>query len=264
MCGIATVAFVAIMTLRGEFKRLTGSLIALAAVITIATVLAIGVGGGAMVDRIFTLVEDDAGQVYYSNRGRFLDYTFSVVLPTYPFGAGLGRYGMMNMYFGRDKGALYSEIQWTSWAYDGGWLMVVAYPLALLAALYGTLRIALDRTSGQIGLWAAVLFGYNMAAIAVLFSYSLFLSQSGLEFWLLNAALYSAAQVEKRLGNKIVPAGFENVPAPWRPGENVKPLPKPNVAPLPHPNSRRRELAGRPAPVVVPNLIDADSSEGMQ
>jgi hypothetical protein len=262
MCAIATITFVVIMSMRGEFKRLSGSLAALSAVVIVSTFLAILVGGSSMMDRVFTLVNDDAGEVYYSNRGKFLDYTFSVALPSYPFGAGLGRYGMMNRYFGRDKGngygVLWAEIQWTAWVYDGGWVMVIVYPLAILMAMWTSLKIGLDRFNGAMGLWGAILFAYNMAALAILFSYPLFMSQSGLEFWVLNGLLFAAAQVYGRSLRAVVPVGFEQVPLLWRPGAGNPGGGNPAVAPRAVADESngsspgRRALSNRPAPAVVP------------
>ena len=77
-----------------------------------------------MSKRLQTLVADDPGKVYHSNRGHFLEDTIYNQLPEYPVGAGLARWGMMNRYFA-DKDdlltpPLWVEIQWTGWLYDGG------------------------------------------------------------------------------------------------------------------------------------------------
>jgi hypothetical protein len=250
MSGVAIVAFVVLMALRGEFGRLTGALAALAVVIIFSTSAAFAIGGSQTRDRFFTLVDENPGDVYYANRGHFLDYTFNYVLPEYPVGAGLGRYGMMSHYFDKssNSGALWAEIQWTAWAYDGGWLMVIAYPLAILVALWVSFTIGRKSIYGPVGLWAAIVTSYNISVIAVTFSYPFFLSQSGLEFWLLNAALFSAAQFYLRGSKSEVPEGFEVLPAPWRPtlasGESAGSV----SGPVP----RRRPL-GRPRlPAVVP------------
>ena len=267
MCLFAVIAFAAIMAMRGEFARLTGSLIALAVVTLVSTSAAFVIGGSQTRDRLFTLVDNSAGDVYQSNRGMFLEYTFEYVLPAYPLGAGLGRYGMMSHYFGHGEfaaDALWAEIQWTAWAYDGGWIMVVAYPLALLIALWVAFSIGKNERYGAVGLWAAILTAYGFSVLAVTFDYSFFNSQGGLEFWLLNAALFSVAQTELLKGKVEVPEGFENLPAPWKPrvgggGAGDAAAVGGSVG---NPGPRRRPLGSGQLPAVVPIFDNPDASEG--
>ena len=42
--------------------------------------------------------------------------------------------------------------------------------------------------------WGAIVLAYSIGATALTFSYPIFLSQSGMEFWLLNATLFAAAR----------------------------------------------------------------------
>jgi len=44
----------------------------------------------------------------------------------------------------------------------------------------------------DLGIWAGVVFSYNVAALSGTFVFPLFVVQGGLEFWLINAALYAA------------------------------------------------------------------------
>jgi hypothetical protein len=251
MCGVTVVFFAIVMSVRGEFVRLTGSLVALTVVVLLSTLAAFYIGGQETENRLLTLVADDAGTVYQDNRGKFLEYTFEVALPTYPFGAGLGRYGMMSNYFNHtaDSGSLWAEIQWTSWAYDGGWMLVVVYPIAILAGFWKIFSIARHKEYGPVGLWAAILTAYNMSVIAVLFSYAFFISQSGLEFWILNAACISAAQGYLDVQKKEIPLGFESVPAPWRPQAAALPSSNPGAS---SPAPRRKPLGHRPLPAIKP------------
>jgi hypothetical protein len=158
---------------------------------------AIAVGGQETLKRLTTLVADRADAVYYQNRGIFLDHTLNELLPKYPLGAGLGRWGMMNNYFGTDSNPLslpvWVEIQWTGWVVDGGIPLVFAYTATLILACYIAWKVAMNRKLGEFRLWGALIFSYNIGAIALTFNYPLFLSQGGMEFWLLNAALFTAA-----------------------------------------------------------------------
>jgi hypothetical protein len=159
---------------------------------------AVAVGGEDVTNRFFTLISEDPGTVYYTNRGLFLQNTFENLLPTYPLGAGLGRWGMVYRYFGSGPGSapgLWAEIQWTAWLYDGGVLLILLYTCAILVALWVCLKIAADETLAEQELrkWAAVLFGYGVGAVAITFNSPMFESTGGVDFWILNTAVFAAA-----------------------------------------------------------------------
>jgi hypothetical protein len=170
---------------------------ALGAVLQGAFILAVSLGGRGVTDRLNTLVHSDAGTVYYKNRGRFLETTINTFLPQYPLGAGLGRWGMVNHYFGEAAGYLYVEIQWTGWLFDGGVPLILVYVTALLIATWGCAKVALGRVGAaadSLSVWGAVLVAYNVGTLALCFNYVVFTGTAGVEFWLLNLALLCAAQ----------------------------------------------------------------------
>jgi len=220
MTGFAVFILAAVLAGRGQLARLSG----------FATLFALLVAGGffwamiiapdATMQRLKTLAEENPTAIYYKNRGHFLEHTFTTLLPQHPFGIGPGRWGMMFSYFGdpsnTENGAVHAEIMWTGWVLDGGAPLMLAYSLALAIALVVSYRVATNRRHRG-GAWveAAVLTGYNVGSIAVTFSYPLFLSQAGLEFWLFNALLYSA--VRHRAATRrppILPRQRLSVPAP--------------------------------------------------
>ena len=196
--GVCLLAMAGVLALSGRLVRL----VALLAVVGGAGVAtfgwAVAVGGDAVVKRWSTLLAGNPEDVYRQNRGYFLEGTFEHLLPEYPVGAGLGRYGMANAYFGDNSDpeypSLWAEIQWTAWVYDGGFLVLVLYPMGMLAALWWVFRVARrkDDTADEFWLWGSVIFAYNLGALALTFSYAFFMSQTGMEFWLLNAALFGA------------------------------------------------------------------------
>jgi hypothetical protein len=145
-----------------------------------------------------TLVQANPDTVYYKNRGVFLQQTVNVLLPQYPLGAGLGRWGMMNYYFGDntdpERDAIYVEIQWTGWLLDGGVPLILTYLLGLLMAMWVAVKIALNRGGDDLSIWGAIVLAYGMGALAMTFSYPVFISQAGMEFWLMNALLFGAAR----------------------------------------------------------------------
>lgn len=150
--------------------------------------------------RFTNLTADNPGTVYYKNRGHFLEHTINELLPQYPLGAGLARWGMMYYYFGEksdaDRDSIYVEIQWTGWLLDGGVLLILAYCAAIFAATFAAYRIVhsdFGAATNELMIWGAFVVGYNVAMFALCFSYTPFIGQAGVEFWILNALIFSTA-----------------------------------------------------------------------
>jgi hypothetical protein len=197
MAGVCSLTLLGMLAWRGQVARLleVGGLLV---VLVLGTFYwAVAVGGQAVTGRLSTLIEQDAGQVYYSNRGLFLEHTIVELLPEYPLGAGLGRWGMMNAYFADhgdpERQPIWVEIQWTGWLLDGGVPLILAYLAALLIACRTAYRIAIRAPAQSLAMWGALIFAYDVGALALTFNYPLFIGQSGMEFWLLNATLFAAA-----------------------------------------------------------------------
>jgi hypothetical protein len=194
--AVSLAAIAALLALRGQ-ARVT-QLVLVGVLGTAASLaLAVALGGDSVLDRFRELGGADAGTVYYRSRGRFLEETLSVLLPRYPLGAGIGRWGMMQHYFGApgDPEPLWVEIQWTGWLLDGGLPLVLAYSAALLVALRTALAFALGDLAGEardLWVWGAVLVGYDLGTLALTFDYPAFAGQAGLDFWLLNAVVVTA------------------------------------------------------------------------
>jgi hypothetical protein len=190
-------------------------IIALAAVTAIGGFAwAVSVGGKNVSERFASLTAEDPRQVYGRNRGMFLWYTIDTLLPEYPIGAGLGRWGTMSYYFGNPENLespfLYSEIQWTAWLYDGGLPLIAAYLAIVLIATGGAYRIARDNDDQELAAFGALIVAYDLGALAATFDANNFMSQDGLNFWLFNALLFSAAYYHRRIGKKkeLSPARF--------------------------------------------------------
>ena len=87
--------------------------------------------------------------------------------------------------------------------------MILLYTGAIFIASWGCLKIALRRGSAvdpSLSLWGAMIFAYNVGALAVCFNYPLFEGTGGVEFWLLNTALFCAAQNAERVVLRSSPA----------------------------------------------------------
>jgi hypothetical protein len=198
MTGVSVVAITVILMWRRDLRRLTSLGVALALVAVIGFTAARSLSGAGVQRRMASLVTQKPGDLYYANRGRFLEETFVHLVPRYPFGAGLGRWGMMASYFAQGSTAepLWVEIQWTGWIVDGGVPLTLAYVAAILAALLAAWKVARTRAgpdAQDLPFWGAIVLAYGIGALALTFSYPLFLGQTGMEFWLLNATLVAAA-----------------------------------------------------------------------
>jgi hypothetical protein len=199
---LCIITFIGILIRRGQGRRLISLGFVAGIGIAGGFALAVLLGGESVISRLQTLVAGSPGEVYYQNRGKFLEYTVYDLLPRFPFGAGLGRWGMTSLYFGTGGDIMasedvYVEIQWTGWVLDGGLPLVLAYLLALLFALRFSWKLATSNDD-RFWMWGAMLVAYDVAAIALTFNAQYFISQGGMEFWLVNAALFAAVQSSRQ------------------------------------------------------------------
>lgn len=162
-----------------------------------AFIWAVSVGGEAVAERFSGLAEAGVVQTFQQNRGHFLDYTLEEGLSEYPFGAGVGRWGMMVVYFGGSPDwrypALHAEIQLTGWLFDGGILMWLLYGGAIAVALRYSYRLAIA-DGGLLSDCAAMVFSIQLFVTTLCFAGPAFNTQLGIVFWLLTAILYGAHQ----------------------------------------------------------------------
>jgi hypothetical protein len=200
MTGVSLVAVALVLLWRRDLRRLATFAAGLALMMGAGYLAAVNVAGKAVTQRLATLTQAPASQVYYDNRGRFLEDAFLVTLPRAPLGEGLGHWGMTATYFGGGPNAkpIWVEIQWAGWIVDGGFPLTLAYLAALVAVLLATWRIARApppaAAAADLPFWGTIVLAYSVGAVALTFSYPIFLSQSGMEFWLLNATLFAAAR----------------------------------------------------------------------
>jgi hypothetical protein len=201
MAVICVTVFVGMLAWKGRIAKVGSLAIVLAAVVIGSFGWAVSLAGTSVSGRLSTLVARSPTEVYYNSRGIFLENTIKEMLPRYPFGAGLGRWGMMSSYFGQSSDpsqkGIYAEIQWTGWLLDGGVQLILAYVAALFLALRMGWKIMKQARKGdgeEMIVWGALLVAYNVGAFAITFNYPFFASQGGMEFWLLNAIIFSTAQ----------------------------------------------------------------------
>jgi hypothetical protein len=212
MTGISLIAVGAVLVWRRDVKRLSTLVIGVAVMVVIGYVAARGMAGADVARKMGTLVRQPASRVYYENRGHFLEDAVFKTLPNAPFGEGLGHWGMTATYFGGAAPAkpVWVEIQWAAWIVDGGAPLLITYLLALATALLAAWRIARapppTPDAHDLPFWGAIVLAYSIGAAALTFSYPIFLSQSGMEFWLLNATLFAAARhARQAAANPVLP-----------------------------------------------------------
>lgn len=157
---------------------------------------ATSVGGASVQDRFVNIREEGAVAMYQSNRGLFLSHTVGELLDQYPLGAGVGRWGMMQQYFGgaatRDSAPIYVEIQPTGWLLDGGLPMWFLYGGAILLSMMSVLKLAMARDE-HIQRLGPVIFAIQLFVAGMSFAGPAFNMQLGILFWSAGAALVGAA-----------------------------------------------------------------------
>lgn len=180
---------------QGRFVK-GGWIVALTAGLVVGSFIwAVTLGGDVLTDRFQGLVDEGVVRTYQENRGSFLAYTVLELAPQYPFGAGIGRWGMMSVYFGEPTNwqypSLHAEIQVTGWLFDGGILLWVAYGAALLAALRNSYKVAIDAGSPlhEVG---GMVFSVQVLITGLCFTGPAFNTQLGILFWLLTAILFAS------------------------------------------------------------------------
>jgi hypothetical protein len=187
-------AYVTVLVLHRRARRamLFGGIAAATVVATFT--FAISLGGESIAKRTLTLFEQDPMTLYSASRGGQLVYTFDDLVKTYPLGAGLGRWGMIAGYFGAgSQSTLWAEIQVAGWAIDGGIPLVILGIAAPAVALLVLWRLALRDADPKVRACAAVALAANLGTAALIFSFTPFVTQIGLQFWFLAGAVHGLA-----------------------------------------------------------------------
>lgn len=168
-----------------------------ASLLAITFAWAVAVGGQSISSRFATLTEGGLSQSFQQNRGMFLKHTFEDLLTEYPFGAGVGRWGMMSVYFPGDSSQsppIWVEIQITGWLLDGGVLMWLFYGGAIVVSLLCLYRIAIAGTDTRVSYLACIVLCLNCFVVGLSFAGPVFNTQLGIQFWFLTAAVFGVSR----------------------------------------------------------------------
>jgi hypothetical protein len=162
---------------------------------------AVSVGGEAVTDRFLGLVDGGVLRTFDETRGAVLRYTMAELLYEFPLGAGLGRWGMMQVLFGDSTmwqaPPIHVEIQPTGWLLDGGVPLLVLYSLALAIALVYSYRVAVHASAGRLRDSATVLLCAQLAIVALCLTGPAFNTQIGIQFWAVTGALYGGTRFSR-------------------------------------------------------------------
>jgi len=195
-CG-ALLAYIGLLVLQKQ-KQKALLLFAVGVVaILVSFSFALALGGQSIEERVDTLFEDDPMTVYYSNRGAQIEYGFTTLLTQYPAGAGLGRWGMMRAYFGDESNLesppIWAELQPNAWILDGGLMLLLFYLLAVGGNTLSQIRMLRFASTPALRFSTSAIAAVNLITVALIFGYTPFTNQIGLQYWFLSGVLYNTA-----------------------------------------------------------------------
>ncbi|HEY6211529.1 MAG TPA: hypothetical protein VIW45_04550 [Vicinamibacterales bacterium] len=190
------VTYAAMLTFQKQKARVTKFAGLAGAIVVGSFVFAVALGGSGVSERFATLFAEDPRSLYYASRGQAVEYAFTTLLSDYPFGAGLGRWGMMRYYFGNPSSLgsteLFAEVQPNAWILDGGLFLLAFYSLALVVTVVYDLKFITDLRDPNDRLWAAAVIAANFGTLTLVFSFVPFGTATGLQFWFLEGCLHGA------------------------------------------------------------------------
>jgi hypothetical protein len=197
LVAAGAVALFALLRIRqGRTVEGTLTLAAGAALVAGAYFWALAVGGDAVSDRFSSLADQGVFRMFQEQRGLVIRDTLSELLYQFPFGAGLGRWGMMQIYFGDptmwQAPAIHVEVQLTGWLLDGGIPLILLYCGALVVAIRSAYTHAVapvDRTWQDA---AVIVLCMQVILISLCMTGPVFNTQMGIMFWAVTGALFGA------------------------------------------------------------------------
>jgi hypothetical protein len=197
LVAAASVALFAVMRIRQGRTVEGGVTLAVGVALVAGSYLwALAVGGDAVADRFSGLANDGVLRVFQDQRGSFIRYTLSELLYEFPLGAGLGRWGMMQVYFGDrtlwHAPPIHVEVQLTGWLLDGGVPLWLLYGAALSSVLLFSYRAAVHARSRSMQDIATIMLCLQLALICLCLSGPVFNTWIGILFWVTSGALYGS------------------------------------------------------------------------
>jgi hypothetical protein len=125
-------------------------------------------------------------------------YTLTAMLYEFPLGAGLGRWGMMQVYFGDPTlwhaPPIHVEVQLTGWLLDGGVPLWFVYGGALCAAVHFTYRAAVQALTRGMEDMATIALCLQLTILCLCLTGPVFNTQIGILFWGITGGLFGAVR----------------------------------------------------------------------
>jgi hypothetical protein len=211
MCGMMLVYVAVIWFVQKHQGRATVYLTIAIVIVTGAFAYSVLIGGEAVSKRMDTLTQANPFTTYYNSRGNMVADGFSKLMPEYPLGAGLGRWGQMRLYFGDetnlDSPSIWAEVQYPGWILDGGIVLMLLYCLALFMTIRYEVKIARRTRDPDLAFSSPLVIAVNAGAIALTFSFIPFLSPIGMQYWFLAGALHGVAYKSGLFNNEQLRSG---------------------------------------------------------
>ena len=197
------VAYFALMIFQNQKKRVFGFGVLSVGLVVVGLSVATTLGGDSIAVRFKTLLEGDPRDLYYQSRGIQVKSAMTELVDEYPFGAGLGRWGMLSFYFGESgpqSRGLFAEVQPNAWMLDGGVPLVGLYALVLIVTILGDLKLIRSLADPEDRLLATIVVAANVGTIGLVFTFVPFGTAVGMQFWFLEGMLRGAMADRPRLG----------------------------------------------------------------
>jgi hypothetical protein len=214
VAALSAAFFAAVKFRQGRVREGAMTLVAGAAIVVGGYLWAVTVGGDSLSERFSGIVNEGVLTTYSENRGIFLRYTLFELLYEFPFGAGVGRWGMMHVYFGDPSlwqaRAIHVEIQPTGWLLDGGVPMWFAYGGAIVVALLFSYRCAVHLASACLQDSATMALCLQLAIVGLCFTGAAFNTQLGVQFWAITGALFGAVRAFHEQGDEASDLGADH------------------------------------------------------
>jgi len=199
LVAAASVGLFALMRIRQGRTLEGGATLAVGAALVAGSYLwALAVGGEAVSDRFSGLANEGVLRVFQDQRGAFIRYTLSELLYEFPLGAGLGRWGMMQVYFGDptlwQAPPIHVEVQLTGWLLDGGVPLWLLYGGALCSALYFTYQSSVRAATRALQDMATIALCLQLTILCLCLTGPVFNTQIGILFWGVTGGLFGAVR----------------------------------------------------------------------
>jgi hypothetical protein len=201
MTIIMMLAYLVMLAVQNQKRRVIGFGALGFGLVLLGLYVASTLGGESVTERFTTLLDQNPRELYYQSRGIQLESAMTVLVDEYPYGAGLGRWGMLSFYFGDgpQRRGIFAEVQPNAWMLDGGVPLVALYSLVLIVTLLGDLKLIRSLADREDRLVATIVVAANIGTIGLVFTFIPFGTAVGMQFWFLEGMLRGAMANRPRL-----------------------------------------------------------------